>query len=206
MANPSIYAAFERMWQHIVAVVGSKTEIGHSHEVTDVTDLQNMLDDLDVREELANKANSDTTYTKTEVDNLIADVEVAGTGIYVGSGDMPENCVLQVDPSGSASSVPSIVIISHVSDTLFDAANTTYAELVSMLQNHNMPIIKYFSYGFNSSTPDVCTVCTVWDLYQVTYDPENNWIDLYLICTTNVSAASLLHLRMYNNNSIILME
>jgi hypothetical protein len=31
MANQSIYAAFERMWQHIVAIVGNKANIDHNH-------------------------------------------------------------------------------------------------------------------------------------------------------------------------------
>ena len=32
MANPSIFAAFERMWQHIVAAIGSKADIDHHHD------------------------------------------------------------------------------------------------------------------------------------------------------------------------------
>lgn len=46
MANSSIYAAFERMWQHITAVVGGKSDRIHDHD--------------------------DIYYEKTEVDNLLS--------------------------------------------------------------------------------------------------------------------------------------
>ena len=32
MANSSIYAAFERMWQHIVAKIGTKADLVHTHD------------------------------------------------------------------------------------------------------------------------------------------------------------------------------
>ena len=32
MANPSIYAAFERMWQHIIERIGQKADIVHNHD------------------------------------------------------------------------------------------------------------------------------------------------------------------------------
>ena len=31
MANTSILAAFERMWQHTVAALGNKANVDHSH-------------------------------------------------------------------------------------------------------------------------------------------------------------------------------
>ena len=43
MTNPSIIAAFERMWQHVLAAVETKADSGHLH--------------------------NDTYYTKTEIDN-----------------------------------------------------------------------------------------------------------------------------------------
>ena len=36
MANTSILAAFERMWQHVVAVVGNKADVTHTHDVEDI--------------------------------------------------------------------------------------------------------------------------------------------------------------------------
>lgn len=35
MANTSILAAFERMWQHIVVALSEKSNINHTHEVDD---------------------------------------------------------------------------------------------------------------------------------------------------------------------------
>ena len=32
MANSSIYAAFERMWQHIIAKIGTKADLIHAHD------------------------------------------------------------------------------------------------------------------------------------------------------------------------------
>ena len=32
MTNSSIYSAFERMWQHIVARIGTKADINHNHD------------------------------------------------------------------------------------------------------------------------------------------------------------------------------
>ena len=46
MANASILAAFERMWQHIAVALGGKSDLGHSH--------------------------GDVYYTKAEVDENIA--------------------------------------------------------------------------------------------------------------------------------------
>jgi hypothetical protein len=43
MANTSIYAAFERFWQHIVAVLGEKADAEHTHTVSDVSGLTNVV-------------------------------------------------------------------------------------------------------------------------------------------------------------------
>mgnify|MGYP003293975293 CR=1 FL=1 len=48
MANTSIYAAFERMWQHIIAKLGTKADMYHNHD--------------------------DMYYTETEIDAMIEDV------------------------------------------------------------------------------------------------------------------------------------
>ena len=45
MANASIKAAFERMWQHITSVLNNKSDSDHSHIISDVTDLQEHLDE-----------------------------------------------------------------------------------------------------------------------------------------------------------------
>lgn len=48
MANTSIYAAFERMWQHVVAALGNKSDVNHNHD--------------------------DVYYTESEIDAMIEDV------------------------------------------------------------------------------------------------------------------------------------
>ena len=40
MANTSIFNAFERMWQHIVAALENKSDISHNHTKEDITDLE----------------------------------------------------------------------------------------------------------------------------------------------------------------------
>lgn len=40
MANASIKAAFERMWQHITTALNNKSDLNHNH-----TDLQEQLDE-----------------------------------------------------------------------------------------------------------------------------------------------------------------
>lgn len=32
MANTPIYAAFERMWQHVIAALGNKSDVSHNHD------------------------------------------------------------------------------------------------------------------------------------------------------------------------------
>lgn len=46
MANTSILAAFERMWQHTVAALGNKANADHTHAISDVTELQTTLDTM----------------------------------------------------------------------------------------------------------------------------------------------------------------
>lgn len=59
MANTSILAAFERMWQHVVAVVGSKSDLDHTHD--------------------------DRYYTETEVDTKLDTVNTSISNITSGS-------------------------------------------------------------------------------------------------------------------------
>lgn len=39
MANTSIYAAFERFWQHVVAALSAKADTQHSHSTTEIDGL-----------------------------------------------------------------------------------------------------------------------------------------------------------------------
>lgn len=47
-------------------------------------------------------------YTKQEIDDkgFITEEDLPNGGIYVGSGDMPDNCNIQIDPDGSVATIP----------------------------------------------------------------------------------------------------
>lgn len=61
---------------------------------------------------------SDTVTADTLSEGVVAhgaDGEVVTgtlkvTGVYIGSGDMPDDCVLQIDPDGSATDLVDMVI------------------------------------------------------------------------------------------------
>ena len=46
MANASILAAFERMWQHIVSALNKKSDLSHSHVISEIPDLQEQLEKI----------------------------------------------------------------------------------------------------------------------------------------------------------------
>jgi hypothetical protein len=81
MANTSILAAFERMWQHVVAVLGSKADINHNHD-----DIYYTESEIDSK--LSNKASSSHNHSASEItsDTLSSDrlptvpVTKGGTG------------------------------------------------------------------------------------------------------------------------------
>lgn len=68
MANQSIYTAFETMWQHIVAKVGTKADLNHNHddlyytEVEMDTALNNKADKNHTHDEYETKADASIKY------------------------------------------------------------------------------------------------------------------------------------------------
>lgn len=58
MANPSIYAAFERMWQHVIAAIGSKANLDHNHDDEYYTELE--IDGMFA--EIGDKADAEHTH------------------------------------------------------------------------------------------------------------------------------------------------
>lgn len=71
MANTSILAAFERMWQHVVAVVGTKSDLDHNHDDKYYTESE-------IDSKLLNKAdtnhNHDESYDlKGSADDALAE-------------------------------------------------------------------------------------------------------------------------------------
>lgn len=85
MANTSIYAAFERMWQHVVAKLGNKSDINHDHG--DLYYTQTQIDNklqfksdsthnhdsvYDVKGAAEESLTSAKSYTDTKTANLIS--------------------------------------------------------------------------------------------------------------------------------------
>ena len=68
MANPSIYAAFERMWQHVVAAIGNKAE---------KSDLNAHTSNANIHITSAERAN--WNEAKTRADNAQAKADSAYT-------------------------------------------------------------------------------------------------------------------------------
>ena len=54
MANTSIYNAFERLWQHVVAIVGEKAELKHRHDIQDVDGMDQKLEPFALKEDVKN--------------------------------------------------------------------------------------------------------------------------------------------------------
>ena len=63
MDNPSILAAFERMWQHVVSAVRSKADADHNHDDKYYTETE-------INTKLSGKADSSHTHEISHVENL----------------------------------------------------------------------------------------------------------------------------------------
>lgn len=83
MANTSIYAAFERMWQHVVAKLGNKSDINHNHDNLYYTHVQidtklesksdvshNHDSAYDIKGAAAESLDSAKSYTDNKIANL----------------------------------------------------------------------------------------------------------------------------------------
>ena len=68
MTNPSIYAAIERLWQHVVALVGSKANVVHSHDDLYYTEAEvdEMVSGLETTDNAASKLAEAKAYAKTQ--------------------------------------------------------------------------------------------------------------------------------------------
>ena len=66
MANSSIYAAFERMWQHVVAALGNKSDTTHDHD--------SKYDAIGAADTALTSANA---YTDSEITEWVGDKTVS---------------------------------------------------------------------------------------------------------------------------------
>lgn len=73
MTNPSIFAAFERMWQHVVALVGSKANAVHSHDDLYYTEAEvdEMVSGLETTDNAASKLAEAKTYAETQASGAV---------------------------------------------------------------------------------------------------------------------------------------
>lgn len=90
MTNTSIFAAFERMWQHITVALNGKSDIFHNHDDKYYTqehvdenfalksDLQNLdLSDYETKSDAQEKLSESKTYTDTVADGKADKTQVA---------------------------------------------------------------------------------------------------------------------------------
>lgn len=77
MANQSILAAFERMWQYVVAELGNKSNISHNHTVANITDLTVTATELNYMDGIISSVQGqlDNMATKAYVEELIGGIE-----------------------------------------------------------------------------------------------------------------------------------
>lgn len=69
MANTSILAAFERMWQHVVAALANKSDTNHVHIASEVG--------ADASGSAANALSSANAYTDAEITEWVGDTKVS---------------------------------------------------------------------------------------------------------------------------------
>lgn len=81
MANTSIFAAFERMWQHVVALAGGKADSGHTHDDMYYTEaeIDDMLQDVASESVINSKVNEHNTsaLAHNDIRTLISDLSTA---------------------------------------------------------------------------------------------------------------------------------
>jgi hypothetical protein len=104
MANQSILAAFDRMWQHVVAKIGTKADINHTHNDVYYTEteidskLSGKADNSALTSHTGNKNNPHEVtatqvgaYTKTDADYLLSKkMNDFSLELYNGTGGNPK--------------------------------------------------------------------------------------------------------------------
>lgn len=73
MTNPSIFAAFERLWQHVVALVGGKANAVHNHDDLYYTEeeVNEMVSGFETTGDAASKLAEAKTYAETQASGAV---------------------------------------------------------------------------------------------------------------------------------------
>jgi len=73
MTNPSIFAAFERMWQHVVALTGGKANAVHNHDDLYYTEAEvdGMVSGFETTDDAASKLAEAKTYAETQASGAV---------------------------------------------------------------------------------------------------------------------------------------
>jgi hypothetical protein len=93
---------------------------------------------------LEDYAKTEDVYTKQEIDDkeFITESDLPNNGVYVGSGEMPNNCNLQIDPNGDA-----IVIPTKTSELENDSGFITNNKIELTTETATLQPNIYYSFG-----------------------------------------------------------
>lgn len=105
MANPSIFAAFERMWQHVVSALGHKAEIDHDH--------------------------NDTYYTEAEIDEQLSSVNAAIDNMA--NGTTPVQSATKATQDANGNIITDTYETKSDAQSKFDEAKAYTDEIVNAL-------------------------------------------------------------------------
>lgn len=94
--------------------------------------------------DLEGYAKTEDVYTKQEIDDkeFITESDLPNNGVYVGSGEMPDNCNLQIDPNGDA-----IVIPTKTSELENDSGFITNNKIELTTETATLQPNIYYSFG-----------------------------------------------------------
>ena len=92
MANQSIYAAFERFWQHVVARIENVADANHNHDDMYYTEseIDSKILELETKADATTKFNNAKTYIDEEIATLASNIA------YIDENDN-ETVTLSVD-------------------------------------------------------------------------------------------------------------
>lgn len=107
MANTSILAAFERMWYHIVALVGNKADVEHTHKISGVENLQDSLDAKvpTIRTINGKALTDDITLTASDIGALSGDVEIPALDEHANNKSNPHEVTAEQVGLGNVDNV-----------------------------------------------------------------------------------------------------